>query len=328
MIRLPAAAICCLVLAGQHLRLPEPAVEVRFQSGHFLLLVSVKAAPGDRSDRAVLLLDKQGRVVRRASLEIPSMDYRRLAVRDAVLTADQRILVFATMQRRLAETQQGLLELPADGAPVWKDQGSLVCERLLPDGSAVWCLGFDLDALVRRAPFDILYRIQADGSSLPWLPVRKLGLRRMENGTMRGPWAHSVLGPPQLFPGSGGVAWAWMPMVQTLARLEAGRGQVDLETVPLQVAGRSYVSLTATASGRVFGLFPLRGPEEETEALDTRYGFYERDQTTSRWRLEPRLGDALRGAQLVGADGESLLVWFRSERRVEWRTAPAVSPQN
>jgi hypothetical protein len=122
-----------------------------------------------------------------------------------------------------------------------------------------------------------------------------------------------------LSPGGPGEVWAWMPNVDALARGNLNTGRVETWQVPLTRAGRSYVSVAATASGRLFGLFPLRGKEEATEALDTRYGFFEREADSGRWRLLPRLGDLPRGAQIAGVDGEALVIWIRAERRVEWR---------
>jgi hypothetical protein len=113
-----------------------------------------------------------------------------------------------------------------------------------------------------------------------------------------------------------------MPNVDTLARADLNLGRVETAVVPLTRAGRSFVSLTATPDGRLFGLFPLRGKEESLEALDTRYGFFERGAEDGKWHLAAGLGDVARGAQLLGSDGEALVVWLRQERRIEWRKLP------
>lgn len=313
-----------LPLGAEELRLPEQAAEVRFQQGHFLLLVPVKPQPGLNSDTEIVLVDRAGRVRRRVNPFLPSgQGVRRIAVRDASLTPDGNVLASVSLERSLGRSQHGILEMRPDTAPFFRDLDGLVCERLLAEGKGAWCLGFDLALFVRKLPFDILYRLGPDGGRVPLLPIDKIGVRRLEDNGYAGPWSRSDLGPPILFPGSPGIAWAWMPNVNTLALADLNVGRVDLRQVPLQRAGRSFVSLAATARGRVFGLFPLRGKEEKLEALDTSYGFFEMNLENGKWLLMPRLGEVPRGAQLIGGDGEKLVLWFRPERKVQWRAVPS-----
>lgn len=320
-VRLVALILCLLSAVcaqpPRSLKLPVQAVELRFQQGRFLALV-----PGaGKQETEIRVLDRDGRELQRAIAAPPSgQGFRSLTVRDATLAQDGRILLSVSVTRSLGESRNGILELfPGGVAPLFRDLDGLICHRILAEGRGAWCLGVDLARFVRHLPLDVLYRLGPDFNAVPMLPLEKLGVRRRAEGGFTGPWSASEFGPPMLFAGARGTAWVWMPNVTALARADLDAGRVDLENVPLRRAGRSFVSLTATASGRLFGLFPLRGPEEEAEALDTRYGFFERESGTGRWRVVPRLGDAPRGAQLIGADGESLLLWLRPERRVEWR---------
>lgn len=307
----------CEAADERALKLPVQAVELRFQLGHFVLIT---AGPG-RTGAQIVVLDASGREVFRAEPKpLEAGGYRSLTVRDATLAPDGRVLLSVSMGRALGESRNGVMELPVRGGePRFRDLDGLICHKLLAEGQGAWCLGVDLGRLVRKLPMDVLFRLGPEFDPVPMLPLEKLGVRRREEGGYTGPWSASDLGPPQLFAGAPGAAWAWMPNVDALARADLQAGRVETWPVPLPRAGRSFVSLAATVSGRVFGLFPLRGKEETTEALDTRYGFFEREPDTGRWRLVPRLGDCPRGAQIVGADGESLVVWMRSERRVEWR---------
>lgn len=314
---LSLALSLCRAEPGRALKLPVQPVELRFQQGRFVLTT---AAPGSAATQ-IVVLDISGREVFRAQPAPPPGDgFRSLIVRDATLAADGRVLLSVSMGRALGESRNGVLELsPGGAAPQFRDLDGLICHKLMAEGQGAWCLGVDLARLVRKLPMDVLFRLGPGFDPVPMLPLERLGLRRREEGGFTGPWSASDVGPPMLFAGGPGAAWAWMPNVDALARADLQTGRVETWPVPLPRAGRSFVSLAATVSGRVFGLFPLRGKEETTEALDTRYGFFEREADTGRWRLTPRLGDCPRGAQIVGADGESLVVWMRAERRVEWR---------
>jgi hypothetical protein len=292
-------------------------MELRFQHGHLLLLT----ASSDRKSTDVSVLTRDGTPLWRTTARPPAEGgFRSITVRDASLAADGRVLLSVSLGKPLGESRNGLLEvLPGGSAPLFHDLDGLICHKILAEGRGCWCLGVDLGKLVRRLPMDVLFWLGPEYATLPLLPLDRLGVRPRPQGGFTGPWSASDVGPPMLTRGASSQAWVWMPNVDALARADLNTGQVETWKTPLPRAGRSYVSVGATAAGRLFGLFPLRGREEAAEALDTRYGFFERDFESGHWRLIPRLGDAPRGAQIAGVDGEALVLWLRAERRVEWR---------
>lgn len=305
---------------GQEVRLPVQAAEVKFEQGRFLALAPLTGEAGRACDTELVVLSREGKEERRVTPALAERWYRRLTVRDASLRADGTLVAAVSADLPLGKSRNGLVEIPREGEARFQETGGVFCERLLAAPEDRWCLGPDLSRFVRKEPFAVLHRIGQLGEVLPVIPLKQFGLRPMGEGRYAGPWSRSDVGPPLLFRGSGAGLFAWMPNVDALAEVGA-EGGVRFYRVPLVRAGRSAVSLGATESGRVFGLFPLRGAEEKQEALDTRYAFYELDRTTGKWALVAGMGDWPRGAQVIGGDGERLVVWNRMERRAVW--APA-----
>jgi hypothetical protein len=179
-----------------------------------------------------------------------------------------------------------------------RNTGPVACYVIEATASALWCLGPDMQALLRGGDYPILYRFE-DSATEP-VPVLKRGEVPRDSG--KSPWA----GGAQLLSVPDGRVVAWMPGVKRYATVMGDEARV--REMPWEPRPHSLVSVAVDTEGRLHALLPLA----DEEKLDTPYGLFRLQGT--RWVRLNENSTVLRGARLLAVDPEVAVLVDRQIR--------------
>jgi hypothetical protein len=295
-----------LLLAVHEIPVSHQAIDVKWERDRLLVL-----EPQAGKDASMLrVLDREGREM--ARIEPAIAKARRLEIRDFTLLPGGEIAVSVTFATSFGpDVSLVLMYDPASPAAPSRvaDISPYICARIAPardDG--FWCLGYNLSRRVREQDYPLLVRFGADGL-LRESRLQRSAFPHIEDvkEIAQEPFAESSIGRPQLIGG-----FTWLPNAGLLYRIDDPPRRWE---VPTPQTGRSTVSVSVTASGRVLALFPL---DPGLEKFTTPYGFFELYAPSGRWVRLAGMPAVPRGSLLVGADGEEVVVWDRSSRAVTW----------
>lgn len=188
-----------------------------------------------------------------------------------------------------------------------RNTGAVACYAIEAAGAGLWCLGPDMESLLRGGDYAILYRFEDEKPE----PARVLKRGEVPRDSGQSPWA----GGAQLLGLEDGGVVAWMPGVERYAVVSGEETRV--RELPWKPRRHAVVSVALDSQRRLHALLPL-GDEEK---LDTPYGLFR--LAGGRWVRVGGDRSAPRGARLLGVGHEAAVV---VDRQLRILTIPAAAP--